>query len=257
MQQNRSNTNSVEKALFILKAFSTDRPIWGVRELSAFLNFSPPTVQRLLQTLKEHSFVEQDPATRQYRLGNIYFQMVHILQNTFPIARVAQPFMHQLLLRTNETVHLNVIDSMERLCIDNIESSQSLKASMPVGSRSPLFAGASSKCLLAYSEPEFIDRFLEDRILDSITPNTITDKKRLKSELAAIVEKGYAESMGERNQGLGSLSAPVAGQRNEILASISLAIPEIRFRDTKHREFCTEELLKTGRELSKAMGKIG
>ena len=138
--QQKSTINSIEKALFILKSFNVDHPSWGVRELASHLGFSPPTIQRLLQTLKEHAFIDQDPKTRQYRLGNIYFQFVHTLQSVHPITQVALPFLHQLLSKTQETVHLNVIDGMERFCVDNIESSQSLKASMPIGSRSPLYA---------------------------------------------------------------------------------------------------------------------
>ena len=74
MKQNGSSVNSIEKALRILLAFQTEHPSWGVRELSAHLGFSPATVQRALQTLKAYGFVNQDPDTRQYRLGNVFFR---------------------------------------------------------------------------------------------------------------------------------------------------------------------------------------
>ena len=168
MQSERNKLNSIEKALSILKVFDSNRPYWGVREISSHLGFSPSTVQRLLQTLKDYSYVEQNPETRQYRLGNIYFQFIFTLQNASPLTETAQLFMRQLLSKTQETVHLNVIDGTERLCIDSIESSQSLKASMPIGSRSPLYAGASSKCLLAYSESDFVKQYLKTTKIKAI-----------------------------------------------------------------------------------------
>ena len=56
---------------------------------------------------------------------------------------------------------------------------------MPVGDRSPLYAGASSKCLLAFSPQDFIENYLKKTALTPLTKNTITDINRLGSEIAA------------------------------------------------------------------------
>ena len=120
MKQNQNNLNSVEKALRILMSFQAESAIWGVRELASYLEFSPATVQRLLQTLKTHGFVDQDEQTRQYELGNIYYRFLHILQANHSVIRSALPFMQQLLATTQETVHLNIIQGHDRICIDNI-----------------------------------------------------------------------------------------------------------------------------------------
>ena len=257
MKQKRSNLNSVEKALKILLAFQVQHPSWGVRELSAHLDFSPATVQRTLQTLKAYAFVDQDPDSRQYRLGNIYFQFLDTLQSIYPITHAALPFMRRLSSLTQETVHLNVIDGMERICIDSIESPQYLKASMPIGNRSPLYAGATPKCLLAFSTQDFIENYLKQVKFTPLTENTITSVTRLSSEITVIKNQGYASSLGERTQGLGSISAPVMNHRNMILAAISLAIPDIRFKDDDHRNSCLNELINVTKDLSKAMGYQG
>ena len=254
MQQNHTQINSVEKALLILLAFHKERPSWGVRELSAHLGFSPSTVQRLLQTLKLHNFVSQDPETRQYRLGKIYFNFLHILQTTYPIIQTSIPFLKQLLLSTQETVHLNIIDANERVCINSLESFQPLKASMPIGSRSPLYAGASSKCLLAFAAQPFQEQYLQKVDLKAVTDNTITSKEMLREELVHIRHSGYAQSLGERNPGLGSLSAPIFDYQGGLLGSISLAIPEIRFANSDHQNFCIRKLMGITGEFSKTMG---
>lgn len=254
MKQNPDNLNSIEKALKVLLTFQAERPYWGVRELGAHLQFSPATVQRILHTLKSYDFVDQDPKTRQYRLGNIYFRFLQSLQNTYPFTRNTQIYMQELLSNTSETVHLNVIENMERICIDNIESNQNLKATMPVGSRSPLYAGASSKCLLAFSGQDFIDQYLKTIHLTSITKHTIANIKKLKLELPTIRKQGYATSLGERNLGLGSLSAPVLDHKGIVCASLSLAIPEIRYKDDTYRRRCIKQLLYTSKEFSKANG---
>jgi DNA-binding IclR family transcriptional regulator len=254
MKQHPSRVNSVEKALKILLAFHRSQPLWGVRELSAQLGFSPATVQRALQVLKNYGFVDQDPETRQYRLGCVYYHFLDTLQSSFPLTRVAVPFMKQLSTATQETVHLNVIDGQERVCIDHIESPQHLRASMPIGNRSPLHAGASSKCLLAFSTDEFIEQYLANAALVALTADTIVDKNQLQTELSQIRFQGYALSLGERTVGLGSLSAPVLNHNTTILAAVSLAIPELRFNNQPHRETCLAALRRVAGDLSRAMG---
>jgi IclR family KDG regulon transcriptional repressor len=257
MKQTNDKFNSVEKALRVLMAFNDTHPFWGVRQLSAHLGFSPATVQRLLQTLKNYDFIAQTNDTSQYRLGNIYYSFLHTLQSSAPITRAAVPYMEELLCVTQETVHLNVIDGNERVCIDTLESMQHLKASMPIGNRSPLYAGASSKCLLSFSPVVFRRGYLDTVHLVPVTGNTIIDKAALEQEIQVIREKGYAQSLGERSNGLGSLSTPIHDHRGILVAALSLAIPEIRFRDKTHRAFCLENLCRITQKISNIMGYKG
>lgn len=254
MKHKQQTLNSIEKALKILLAFDARRTSWGVRELSSQLGFSPATIQRILQTLKAYDFITQDEKTRQYSLGSIYYRFLNALQSNQPLSRAAVPFMEHLLALTQETVHLNVIDNDKRICIDMLESPKDLKAVMPIGSRSPFHAGASSKCLIAFSRKEFIEKQLQTMTLEPLTSRTIIDIDKFRAELAAIRKQGYAVSLGERNPGIGSLSAPVFGHRGMLAASLSIALPEIRYRDLKHRKFCLRKLLVAAGDISKIMG---
>jgi DNA-binding IclR family transcriptional regulator len=257
MAEQHDRPNAIEKALELLLAFQSQRATWGVRELAAHLGFSPATVQRLLKSLKAYHFVEQDPETRQYRLGHVYFRFLEVLQAQYPVTREAAPIMRRLSYDTGETVHLNVIDGRERVCIDSVESPQALKAGMPIGNRSPLYAGASSKCLLAFCPDTFVESYLAEEDLKALTPNTPGTVEALRQELAAIRKKGYAESLAERTLGLGSLSVPVLGHGGNLLGALSLAIPELRYRDAAHKARCLEWLQAAGGELSRRMGHTG
>lgn len=246
--------NSIEKALEILLKFQENKPSWGIRELSGELDFSPATVQRILQVLKSYAFVRQDPDTRQYYIGNIFHRFLENLNSANNLTRVGRKFMEEVAAATRETVHLNIIQGSLRVCIDTIESPNVLKAGMPIGNQSPLYAGASAKCLLAFSTDNFQDNYFKTTAISALTENTIVQAERLFEELYRIKKKGYAISLGERTPGLGSLSTPVFNFKGEILASLSLAIPEIRLRDKEHLDFCINRLTSAAKAFSEAMG---
>lgn len=246
--------NSVEKALEIILKFQELRPSWGIRELSSELGFSPATVQRILQVLKSYEFVRQDPKTRQYYIGNVFYRFLENLNNSNDLIRIGRPFLEKVAASTLETVHLSVIEKNLRICIDHIESPKVLKAGMPIGNKAPLYCGASAKCLLAFSSEEFQDNYIRTTKIKPLTQNTISQTGKLFEELYRIKEQGYAISLGERTPGLGSVSAPVFDYKGRILASLSVAIPEIRLNQKEHRTSCIDVLMRSADGFSKAMG---
>jgi len=255
MKQNKEKKyNAIEKSILTLLSFSDERPSWGVRELSQELGFSPATVQRVLKTFKSYGFVDQDSQTRHYHLGNIFYRFLQPLHNMNRVTHLARKYMESLAMQTKETVHLNVLEDAHRICIDTMESAMPLRAGMPLGHRSPLYAGASAKCLLAFSSPEFIRSYLETTTLTRLTENTIVDIDALEKEISQIRLNGYASSLGERAQGLGSLSAPVIDHHGDLIASLSIALPELRFAQREHRNNCIQSLTEAAHSFSSELG---
>jgi IclR family KDG regulon transcriptional repressor len=254
MKQKPTSPNVVQKALRVLMAFSRERPVWGVRELGAHLGFNQSTVHRLLRDLRQYAFVEQDPETRRYRLGNVYFHFLYVFQSNYPFITLAKPVMQDLAQLTQETVHLNLIEGEERICVESVESPQRLRASMPIGEKSPLYAGGSAKCLLAFSSEGFIEDYLRRTTFTPLTENTPTDPQVIRRELQHFRSQGYATSLGERTPGLATLSAPIFDHGGALLASLSVTLPALRYEDQGHREFCLRALLKAAASISQTMG---
>jgi DNA-binding IclR family transcriptional regulator len=250
----KDSLNSIEKAIKVMLKFQESGATHGIRELSNELGFSPATVQRILKTLKENDFVRQDPLTRQYYIGNIFYGFIQALHKSNNLTNIARKYIEMLALKTRETAHLNIIEGDMRLCIDTIESPETLKAGMPMGNRSPLYAGASAKCLLAFSSDDYINKYINETSLNPMTENTISNIDDLKTELNKIKTQGFAKSLGERTPGLGSLSTPVFDNQGHVLASLSLAIPEIRFSQNEHLDKCISILTNVASSFSENMG---
>jgi len=244
MDQDKQKLGSIEKALVTLLSFQGEQQSWGVRELSNHTGLNPATVCRILKILENYKFVEQNAQNRKYHLGDSVRLFDSRIQNTDIITDAARPHMKRLLFQTQESVHLNVIEKMSRVCVEKFESPQKLKVSIPIGERSPLHIDASSKCLLAFSSVDFIETYLNYIKQTPFIKNTASQIPKLRTELNTIKEQGYATSLSESNPGLGVISAPMINHQGTLVAAMSLAVPEIRFNNNDHRNYCKQKLIE-------------
>jgi DNA-binding IclR family transcriptional regulator len=99
---------------------------------------------------------------------------------------------------------------------------------LDVGSRAPLYAGASGKAVLAYLPDSLIDE-LE---LVGFQPQTVTDPRKLRADLARIRASGVAWSFGERIAEAVGCAAPVF-RASSVAGSISLTVPGYRFEESQ------------------------
>lgn len=244
---------AVEKALTILNMFTKKRPEWSLTELSRDLDMSKPTVLRILNTLEKYGYVQKNKVNGRYRLGMKVFDLGSVVVNQFEVRSVALPVMREIRDRINEAVHLNIISGKERVCVEFLDCSHALKASVDIGQRAPLYVGASALVLLAFLAEIEREKIINNLELKPFTESTETDPQKLRRRLAEIRAKGYAVSWGELNPGLVSMSVPVFNRFGEVVASLSIGLPESRAVPEK-LDFCIRLLLEGGREISRLLG---
>jgi DNA-binding IclR family transcriptional regulator len=85
----------------------------------------------------------------------------------------------------------------------------------------PIHAGAASKLLLAYMDAPALEQWLS-RPLTAYTSRTITDPKRLRSEVVRIRRQGWAQDNGENAPGVQAFAAPIFARGGEMLAALSI-----------------------------------
>jgi len=56
----------------------------------------------------KHSFIEQSPETKRYRLGHGFLRLARIREATVPVSHIAKDVVDWLVDLTNETVHASV-----------------------------------------------------------------------------------------------------------------------------------------------------
>jgi len=240
---------SVDRAVRILIALQGARSM-SLGEIASAVGLPPSTVHGIVRTLLGHGMVTQESDTGRYRLGPAIFRMSANVMAAWNFAKVLRPFMVELSSACKETVYLGVLDVEEKVVtyVEVLESAQSVRYSMTVGQRRPLYCTAAGRVLLAHAPAPFLDTYLDTVKLEALTPRTKSTREALLAELALIRETGIAVSKGELVSESGGMSVPVRSPDGTVIAAMAIGAPLERFET--HFDRLQEILLGVARRAS-------
>lgn len=215
---------SVRNAARLLKEFSRSDRELGVSELARRLGLSTSTTHRLLATLAAERFVERSPGG--YRLG-LALHDLGAVATDLDLHEAALPVMATLRHTTGETVQLAVLDGLESVYVDRLESPHTVRIFSRVGTRLPATATSTGKALLAALPAAELDARLAGWVPRRYTPHTIVDVHVLRERLAETAARGWSENREEGRVGVVSVGAPVRDATG-VVAALSVAAPTDR-----------------------------
>ena len=248
-----STGRSIIRIADILNCFSVDEPVHNLTAISKRLELPKSTSHRLLTTLVSQGFLMRDVHGRGYQLG---YQLLHwgmVAQAALDLRTEALPIMRQLSRSVGETAILTVRDGTRGFYLEIVESAQPVRLTMQVGQRLRLHAGASSKVLLAFLPGVEIEQITSTIEMQPLTPHTITDPTQLRTELAAICQRGYATSFEETDLGAMGVAAPVYDRAGHAVAGIGIAAPLARIPPERVPEVAPA-VIEAGQQLSARLG---
>src|SRR5512143_2789274 len=139
---------SVSHALDILESFTKTEDELGVTELSKRLGLHKNNVFRLLATLENRGYIEQNKDTEHYRLGLKTLQIGSIFIEQRECRRQARPVLEALMAATGETAVVAILRSSKVIYMDSVESNRTVRAVSRVGAILPAHATAVGKVQL-------------------------------------------------------------------------------------------------------------
>jgi DNA-binding IclR family transcriptional regulator len=227
----RPSLQVLERAFAVLEAFTEFHPEWATSDLARYLDLPIPTVHRLLAALARLGYVTRDAQSRRFRLGGAAMQLGARARAVNDLGALARLALRQLSKVTDETAVLTVLNHERNrsVCLERVETSQPLRLSVQPGRELPLHAGASQKALLAFMPGREIDRLLE-RPLERLSADTITEPGRLRRDLEAIRERGWASSHEETNIGSWGIAVPVIAE-DDVVCAVGIAGPNPRLSE--------------------------
>lgn len=180
-----SGVGVLDKAMAVLGAVEEEPR--SLAGLVEATDLSRATAHRLARALEAHGLLRRDEDGR-FALGLRLISLGHEAAEAVPVWAAARPALAWLHERTGESVQLFVRDGDARVCVESIESSRELRTIVPVGARLPLDRGSAGKVLSG-------------------------------------ANGDWVQSVGEREEGVASVSAPVRGQGGLVLAAVSISGP--------------------------------
>lgn len=182
--------------------------------LVATTGLARPTAHRLAVALEHHRLVARDMQGR-FVLGPRLSELASAAGEDRLLA-TAGPVLVQLRDATGESAQLYRRQGDMRVCVAAAERLSGLRDSVPVGSTLSMKAGSAAQVLLAWEEPDRLHRGLQGARFTA-------------TSLSGVRRRGWAQSVGEREPGVASVSAPVRGPSNRVVAAVSISGPIERF----------------------------
>ena len=205
---NSSGVGVLDKAAVVLAALEAGPAT--LAHLVAATGLARPTAHRLAVALEHHRLVARDLQGRFIlgpRLGEL-----SAAAGEDQLLAAAGPILNRLRETTGESAQLYRRQGDQRICVAAAERMTGLRDTVPVGSALTMRAGSAAQVLMAWEEPERLHRGLRDARFSA-------------TALSGVRRRGWAQSIGEREPGVASVSAPVRGPNAKVVAAVSVSGP--------------------------------
>ncbi|HWK93284.1 IclR family transcriptional regulator [Luteimicrobium sp. NPDC057192] len=205
---NTSGVGVLDKAASVLSALEAGPAT--LAQLVVSTGLARPTAHRLAVALENLRFVSRDMQGR-FVLGPRLNELATAAGEDRLLA-AANPVLTALRDHTGESAQLYRRQGDLRICVATAERPVGLRDSIPVGATLTMGAGSAAQILLAWEEPDRLHRGLRDA-------------KFTATILSGVRRRGWAQSVGERELGVASVSAPVRNQAGRVVAAVSISGP--------------------------------
>jgi DNA-binding IclR family transcriptional regulator len=204
-----SGVGVLDKAIVVLHAVAASPT--SLAQLQARTELPRATVHRLAAALEHHGLLRRDEAGR-YELGLALVSLGRTAAERFPLVEMAHPMLQELCRDTGESVQLFVREGAQRRCVLSLESPHGLRWIVPQGSLLPLEVGSAGRVLSG-----------------------------------EVSRYGWVQSVGEREAGVASVSAPVRAADGATIAAVSVSGPIERLTRQPGKRFGDAVVAAAGR----------
>ncbi len=211
-------------------------------------------MRRILWTLMQHQWVQQDEVSRAYSLGFGLLPYAEKLRTT-DLVNITASAATRLRDLCGETVSVQVRSGPNRVVIQEVEGIHPLRRRVAIGNTLPLYASASGRALLAFLKPAEIDEAMKGRLLLR-TPKSVTDHARIKKLLLQTAQTGFAVTKEQTELGVGAIATPVFNELGYPVASIAVSGPLTRWASISNSTFI-QSLLAEALAASQLLGFKG
>lgn len=242
----RTASAGVQATLAILDLIAA-RGLVQLSEMARELSVAKSTVHRICTILVERGWAIRGPEGG-YTLG-IRALRLRSRSEDLPILTAFRTVAAKFVDELDETIALTVLDGDDSLYIALEETTQPVRCVTHVGSKTPAFASASGRVLLARQERRLVEARFSGRALVTPMGRRLGGVQELGATLDVVAFRGYAENIEETAKGLYAASVAVLNEAGAALAAVTALVPLSRASGDRRKQI-VGVLRRTGAELS-------
>ncbi len=231
----------------LVRVLESERPV-ALNELASASGIPKSTASRLVTALERRGLIEQEGERGRLRPGPAILRVAERSMLERNVIELARPSLDALGEASGETINLAVPARHGVEHVAQVESRHFLGAGQWLGRPVDYHCSANGKVFMAFGRAT-----MPARPLRRHTPETITDPDRLRSELEAVRERGFATAIDELELGLAAIAAPVRGARGDVVAALSISGPTLRMTPVRIGQL-QPVLVEEARTLSRRLG---
>jgi len=189
----------------------------------------------ILNTLNEYGFIKKNPNRKGYVLGPGLLTLTGKMLDTLSLPHLAEPILYDLAKKAGATVTLGIISDDKTYIVAEYLGAPGIGVSSPIGYATPITYGAHGKAIAAFLPEEELEELLKNKELFFYGHPEKFDKTRLRKELAQCRRNGFTLELGDIQQGMNAVAAPILDQNSYPIGYVTI----VGF-------FTEEEALKLG-----------
>lgn len=253
MQKSHLKTGSVpalEKGMGLLEMLAESKRGLTLSELVRKTKLAKSTIHCLVLTLERQGYLRECPRTRRFLFSSKLFHLANCASTQLEIRQTATRHLCDLMLETNLTVHLAVMEQDQVVLIEKVEPPGVPKVANWIGRRMDIHCTGLGKALIAHLDGTELDRLMKECQLPRHNENTIISPKALRPHLAEIRKLKYALDDEEDELGLRCVGAPIFDHTGKVLAAVSICGSTDRIH-TNNLSTLAHKLTRTATEISR------
>lgn len=253
LRLNKSAERTVDLLVLLAKSSS---PL-TLNEICTEMGLPRSSGFELVQTLLHKGFIEfDDSRLKTYRLGLGVFETGMAYLSSLEITALARPLLQEMNKKTGSTAFLGIEDKGKIVYLDKAENYSEMRATAKLGSRRFMHTTGLGKALLAALPTEKIQYIVGDGEIPRRTPYSKVTLPEILQDMKEIRERGYSIDDREDHLEMYCIGAAIYDQRNQPVASISLA-SLYSSMTPERREMIIKLVTETALKLSRQLGYSG
>jgi IclR family pca regulon transcriptional regulator len=215
----KETMGGLAKGLDVIRAFTREQPTLTLSQVSAATALSAATARRCLHTLEELGYVTRNG--RAFLLRPKVLELGAAYLESMNIEAVTRHHLEDLALKTGDSAAMAVLDGTEIIYVARASLRTLVRLEAHVGSRFPAYPTSMGRVLLAGLSRERLDWYFEHARPTALTPQTVTDRRRLEQIIEECRRSGYSAVEDELAFGVVAVAVPIVDHAGRVVAALN------------------------------------